>query len=204
LANEALRRGIVLHTIACGGMDPAGQGFFEEMARRTEGRPFRISDAVSRRDSTAAARARLSAAGATSSPSLGAAVSSSARAYSSALGITYAPTARAITVAPVSTPLVAASGLLGAQLRVVSDPAAWSDLWAAHTSTVDLPPPAPAVDFARYQVVVLGGSDDGLELTRLEGGDGVRWATLRRAAPGVRFVLVPVEKTVIVPKGGAL
>jgi Mg-chelatase subunit ChlD len=202
LANEALRRGIVLHTIACGGMDQAGQGFFEEMARRTEGRPFRLTDAVSRRESTATARARLSAAGATSTSSLGAAVSSSARAYSSALGIRYAPSARPIPVTPLTVPTTLTSGLLGAQLRVISDQTAWSDLWSAHTSTVEAAPPAPPVDFSRYQVVVLGGSDAGVELIQLEGGDGVRWATLRSAVPGPRFVLVPADKTVIVAKGG--
>src|SRR5581483_2149938 len=49
LANEALKRGIVLHTLACGGMGGDGQRFFEEMARRTEGRPFRLADAPRRR-----------------------------------------------------------------------------------------------------------------------------------------------------------
>jgi Mg-chelatase subunit ChlD len=207
IAAEALRRGIVLHTIACGSMDSAGQGFFEEMARRTEGRPFRLADSVPRRESTAAARARLaahvSAAGATGTTSLGAAVSSSARAYSSALGIKYASTARPVTTAPLAVPSSSSSGLLGAQLRVVSDQTAWTDLWAAHTSVEERSSPPPAVDFSRFQVLVLGGADAGLELTRLEAGDGVRWATLRSSAPGVRFLVVPTDKTVIVAKGGA-
>jgi hypothetical protein len=208
IAAEALKRGIVLHTIACGDMDAGGQQFFEGMARHTEGRPFRLTDSMGRRDAMAAARARLgstvTAAGATGTTSLGAAVSGSARAYSTALGIKYTAAARPITSTAIDAPRVASSGLLGAQLRVISDPVAWTDLWSAHTSLSDGPaPPPPTVDFARFQVLVLGGADAGLELDRLEGGDGVRWATLRAGAPGVRFVLVPAEKTVVLAKGGA-
>lgn len=207
LANEALKRGIVLHTIACGDMDQLGQQFFEGMARHTEGRPFRLTDTMARRDATAAARARLgatmSAAGATGTSSLGAAVSGSARAYSTALGIKYNGTAKPIAATPIAIPAVSASGLLGAQLRVISDPVAWTDLWSAHTSLSDGPTaPPPAVDFNKFQVLVLGGADAGLELAQMEGGDGVRWATLRPASPGVRFVLVPTEKTVVLAKGG--
>jgi len=208
IAAEALKRGIVLHTIACGDMDIGGQQFFEGMARHTEGRAFRLTDAMARRDATAAARARLgstvTAAGASGTTSLGAAVSGSARAYGSALGIKYTAAAKPIASTAIDIPPVATSGLLGAQLRVVSDPVAWTDLWSAHASLSDGPvAPPPSVDFAKWQVLVLGGADAGLELAQLEGGDGVRWATLRAGAPGVRFVLVPASSTVILAKGGA-
>jgi hypothetical protein len=207
IAAEALRRGIVIHTIACGEMEADGQKFFEEMARRTEGRPFRLTESVPRRDATAAARARLgstvSAAGATGTTSLGAAVSGSARAYSSALGIKYTASARPIANAPATVPTVSSTGLLGAQIRVVSDARALTDLWAAHVSTIAGAPPPPSIDFARNQLLVLGGADAGLELTALESGDGVRWATVRTASPGVRFLLVPADPAPLIAKGGS-
>ncbi len=186
-------------------MEGDGQKFFEEMARRTEGRPFRLTDVVAR--SGAGARGRVSAAGATSTVSLGAAVSNSARAYSTALGIAYKPSALPpIAFSTLPTPAQASStGLLGAQLRTISDQGAWTDLWAAHTSLgpdANRPPP-PAIDFARSQVIVLGGADAGLELVKLETGDGVRWATVRAAAPGVRFVVIPADKSIVITKGGA-
>jgi hypothetical protein len=209
LADEALKRGIVMHTIACGSMEGNGQKFFEEMARRTEGRPFRLTDAVRR--GTGARRSReISAAGATSASSLGAAVSGSARAYSSALGIAYKPSSLPpIAFTGLATPYYAgATGLLGAQVRLIADQAAWTDLWAAHTSLASdasegRRPAPPLVDFQRVQVLVLGGADAGLDLVKLETGDGVRWATVRAGAPGVRFLVVPADKSIVITKGGA-
>jgi hypothetical protein len=202
LANEALKRGIVLHTLACGGMADEGQRFFEEMARRTEGRPFRLSDAPRRRHASAA----TTAAGATTTTSLGAAVSGSARAYSSAIGIAYKPTAQPVALTPIAPPAIGApSGLLGGGLRRVTDASALSDLWAAHASLAgDTRHPAPPkIDFVKSELLVLGGEDAGLELVALEPGDGVRFATVRAGAPGPRFVIVPADARPIVIKGDA-
>ena len=209
LADEALRRGIIMHTIACGSMEGDGQSFFESMARRTEGRPFRLAEvgrATRARASSPSVAPSISGAGATGTSSLGAAVSGSAKAYSSALGIAYKGAAlpEVATRELTTTPLSVESGLLGAQLRVIRDRAAWSDLWAAHTSLAAGPrPPLPNVDFTVSQVLVLGGADEGLSLVKLESGDGVRWASLQlTASPGVRFVLIPADNTQVVAKGG--
>jgi hypothetical protein len=190
LAAEALKRGIVLHTVACGGMDEGGQRFFEEMARRTEGRPFRLADAMTRKGR----------------PSLGAVVSSSARAYSSAVGVDYKPTSAPVVIAPLSVaPLGAPSGLLGAALRRISDASAMTDLWAAHSSLAwdGKRMAAPRVDWAKQELLVLGGEDEGLELVALTPADGARIATVRAASPGPRFVLVPADARPIVIKGAS-
>jgi hypothetical protein len=202
IAREALERGIVIHTIACGDMESEGQAFFEEMARTTEGRPFRLADAAPTRRRVAP---HTTSAGATSTASLGAAVSSSARAYSTALGISYHHDAPALTTRPLSVAPLEKEGLLGGEVRFVSDEAAWTDLWAAHQS---LQPsgaraPLPPVDFSRWQVLALGGENAGLELVKLEAGDGFRVATVRPdERAGVRFVLIPAAPGVVIAKGG--
>ncbi|TNF35163.1 MAG: VWA domain-containing protein, partial [Deltaproteobacteria bacterium] len=81
---EALDRGIVIHTIACGNISDGGEGFFERVARMSEGRPFRLKD-VGPEERSAEAVA-VTAAGATRTASLAAAVSGSARAYSGSVG----------------------------------------------------------------------------------------------------------------------
>jgi Mg-chelatase subunit ChlD len=198
LVAEALRRGIVLHTIACGGMDGGGQSFFERVARLSEGRPFRLADAHERRRA-----ATTSAAGAAHAGSFAAAVSGSARAYSGSVGVDFSKAAAPIAVEPLA--VAAETGLLGAQVRLVADAAAWSDLWSAHVSASPGPIASPpAVDFAARQVLALGGADAGLELVRLETRDGARVAVVKPAAPGVRFVVVPAAETPVIAKGGAL
>lgn len=189
LLTLALERGIVIHTIACGRMSTSGQAFFEQMARFSEGRPFRLADGVK-------VGAGPTAAGAAAAGSLRAAVSGTARAYTGAAGVTFAGVPVKVTALPTSpTP---ASGLMGAHLRVVADAATWADLWRAHVGAEDAPPTPPAVDFAAQQVLATGGADAGLELVGLAESDGVRVATVRPAAPGVRFALVPAADAPVV------
>lgn len=202
IADQALARGIVIHTIACGDMEGEGQSFFEEMARLTEGRPFRLADAAPRPRAIGAA---TTSAGATRTSSLGAAVSSSARAYSSALGISYRSGAPSVSSQTLDAPQVSTGGLLGGEVRLIADAAAWTDLWAAYVSLTPegSRPPLPRVDFSRFQVLVLGGADAGLDLVRVEAGDGVRWAKVAPdPRPGVRFVLIPAARTLVLAKGG--
>jgi len=202
---EALQRRIVIHTIACGSLSGSGQTFFERMARLSEGRAIRLADAAratGHRGGGGRAAPSLTAAGATRSKSLASAVSGTARAYSGAAGVAFKDRARPVVETeslPIGSPGV--SGLLGAQLRFVADATTFSDLWAAHTSARapgDGPrPDPPPVDFARQQVLVLGGADAGLTLDRVEAGDGVRFAFVRPAPAGVRFFLVPAADPVI-------
>ncbi len=203
LLERALAKGIVVHSIACGRMGSGGQSFFERVARLSEGRPFRLRDTVlSRRGRGPNA---VSAAGASGVRSLASAVSGTARAYSSSIGVDF--TAKRTPVAhgllPVSDD--GASGLLGRQLRVVADAATWSDVWAAHMSVRPASERAapPGVDFTTHQVLVLGGADVGLKLAALERTDRARLARTEPALPGARFVLVPTAESPIVSEGGA-
>ena len=196
---RALQKGIVIHSIACGRMGAGGQSFFERVARLSEGRPFRLRQSIaSRRQGPGA----VSAAGATGAHSLASAVSGTARAYSGTVGVDFA--ARRTPVAFESLPGIAdggESGLLGRQLRVVSDAATWTDVWAAHISVrpaTERRPP-PAIDFSAHQVLVLGGADAGLKLASLETTDGARVAKAEPALPGARFVVVPTADTPVVP-----
>lgn len=212
LIRYALERNIVIHTIACGGISPLGEGFFERMARLTEGRAYRLEG-----PRRSAARGSV---GATSTRSLAAAVSGSAKAYSGSVGVAYAPADRPRETARALRPrsgdgrwlpagdegYVEQSGLIGPQLRVVRDPASWSDLWSAHVSVHPGPevPTPPKVDFDAHTLLVLGGGDAGLTLARLEkdGEAGIRWAFVEADdAPGVRFLLVPASDAPIVAKG---
>jgi hypothetical protein len=196
LTDEALRRGIAIHTIACGDMDDEGQSFFEQMARRSEGRAFRLGDRAS---------ARSSAVGAAETGSLGDAVAGSARAYSTSAGIHFGAIESPIALEERTMPaLDGPSGLEGAQLRVVADAAAWRDLWAAHASLSAHPPPPPAIDFARHQLLVVGGRDAGLAIDAFgRTGEAARVAKVRRAGPSVRFFLVPPDRAPVVVQGGA-
>jgi Mg-chelatase subunit ChlD len=198
LLGQALERGIVIHTIACGDMDSGGRRFFERVARLSEGRPYALSDG--RESGSRAAAGKVGAAGATSASSLGAAVSDSARAYSGAVGVRYAPRARPeVAVTRLFAPPLPVSGLLGPHMRWVGDPTTWRDVWAAHRS-VDLggAVAAPSVDFERQHVLVLGGADAGVRLLRVEADDGVRFAVVEAArTPGVQFVLIPAGDPVV-------
>lgn len=201
----ALRRGVVIHTIACGRMSTLGQTFFERVARLSEGRAFRLEDAGKRR--TAASRtpdAAVSRAGAAHAGSLAAAVTGTARAYSGAAGVDFSRAkGRAVSARPLPAPRAGATGLLGAEVRWIADAGAWSDLWAAHTSLLppDEAPAPPPVDFSSHHVLALGGAEAGLELVRFESGDGVRVARVRPAAtPGVQFLLVPAADAPVVAR----
>ncbi|MEZ4464811.1 MAG: vWA domain-containing protein [bacterium] len=191
---RALERRIVVHSIACGNMGGTGQRFFEEVARLSEGRPFRLADAGPQRRAEAGGVSDVGAAGA---DSLAAAVSGSARAYSDAVGIDFA--GKPVATTPLEVP-AGPSGLIGPHLRLVREGAAWADLWAAHQSLGALAAPAPVIDFTHEQILVLGGADEGLALESLSAADGVRVATVRPAAPGVRFIRIPAAETPVVTR----
>lgn len=186
LATRALERGIVVHSIACGDMAGEGQRFFEEVARLSEGRPFRLADTASRRP------AGTSAAGAAGAGSLAAAVSGSARAYSGAIGVGFA--GRPVVTTALAVPDDGESGLVGAQIRHIRDAASWADLWAAHRS-LGAPSAPPAIDFDKENVLVLGGADAGLVLTGLTADAIAQVAQVAPAAPGVRFYRIPATDT---------
>lgn len=200
LLSAALQRGIVIHSIACGSMSSGGQTFFERVARLSEGRAFRLADPHAARAASGGAPV-VSAAGASGTASLEAAVSGSARAYSGAVGVEYAPRARPrVAAAALGLPEAATaldSGLLGAHVRFVSDARTWTDLWSAHASVLGSAIAPPAVDFSRQQILVIGGADRGLELVRVEEDDAVRYAIVApRRVPGPTFHVVPVGKPV--------
>lgn len=189
VTDAARKRGIVIHTIECGtSMGKVGETTWEAVARLTEGRTMKLSDH---------GRAVIASGGGTSSStSFAAGVGSTAKAYSSAVGVDYG-SAPNVTLAPVPGAAIPAghtSGLEGAQVRWIADPLAWSDLWAAHTSVwpeKDRTPP-PAVDFAKYHVLVVGGADAGLSIDVVKATAAGTAATLRGGSPGVQFLLVPV------------
>ncbi len=190
----ALQKGIVINTIACGHMAQSGQSFFERVARLSEGRPFRLKRSRGR------AQASVSKAGAKGARSLASAVSGSAKAYSGSLGVDFAK----------ATPIAierrfdaeGETGLIGAQLRRVTEQATWSDLWAAHQSPTGKREAPPSVDFEGFEVLVLGGAGGGLQLISLERAGEARVATVKAAPPGLRFAIVPASDTPIVTKGG--
>ncbi len=202
LQQRALDNGIVIHSIACGRMSGGGQSFFERVARLSEGRPFRLRDTAHARRAQGGS---TSAAGAAGARSLASAVSGTARAYSGSVGIDFSAKRTPVAFKALDADADGDSGLLGRQLRVVSDAATWTDVWAAHVSvrpTSERTPP-PAVDFSARHVLVLGGADAGLKLAALEVGEGARVARTEPALPGARFVVVPASDTPIVPEGGA-
>ncbi len=184
---EARRRRITIHGIVCGSDGATVEPVFETFARHTEGRVFRLSDP---------ARAAADATG-RSSASLASALTSTTKAYSSSVGVSFgAGSGPPIPTEPLGVPAVATSGLVGAHVRWVRDAATWSDVWAAHTSLMaaSARPAAPAVDFAQHQVLVLGGNDAGLELEQLYAQGDRRAVRVRPASgPGVRFLLVPAS-----------
>ena len=94
LAEMALERGIVLHSIACGSMGRRGQRFFEAVARMSEGRPFRLAHRRARRGATP----KMSDHGAAGTSSLASAVSGTARAYSTAVGVDFAGVEVSVTL----------------------------------------------------------------------------------------------------------
>ncbi len=190
LAAEARRRGIVLHSIGCGS-DPSLEGTFEGLARHTEGRFFRLNESA-----RSVARAGLGG----SPRALAGTLTETTRAYSSSIGVDYASGGgEALKAAPLEgiEPLGDRSGLLGAQVRWARTGAVWSALWKAHVSALPAAeqPPVPAVDFSKQQVLVIGGSDAGLELVGVE-RQGMRHVAKVKpgASPGVRFFVIANEE----------
>ncbi len=185
LASEARKRGIVIHSIACG-PDTTLESTFEGLARHTEGRFFRLDDSAQ-----SVAGAGVAGAGFSGT------MTRTTRAYSSSIGVAYAPgSGDAVTSAPLSgiEALGDRSGLLGAHVRWARTGAVWSSLWRAHVSALPAAeqPPVPAIDFAKQQVLVIGGSDAGLELLSVEQRGARRVARVKPSrSPGVRFFVLP-------------
>lgn len=187
LAHEAERRGIVIHSIACGA-DKNLERTFEGLARHTEGRYFRLEESA-----RSVARAGLASSGVAG---LTGTLTDTTRAYSSSIGVDYtAAGGVAVESAPLEgiEALGDRSGLLGAHVRWARSGAVWSALWKAHVSALPAAeqPPVPVIDFSKQQVLVLGGSDAGLELLAVEQRGDRRVARVKPSAiPGVRFVVV--------------
>jgi hypothetical protein len=201
LLELALKKGISIQSIVCGEPGPSGRAFFERIAVRTEGRSVSLADAGTRAATRAAGGP--TAAGRPAPTSVGRTISGTTRTLAAdTLRVDFAATARApVTVGHLAPPAVGTSGLKGAQLRHVTDAATFSDLWRAHTSLQAGPSPAPpAIDFAKQHVLVVGGSDAGLtvESVREDEARGVRVATVRPSAPGLRFYIVPAAAAPVV------
>jgi hypothetical protein len=191
LAAEARKKGIVIHTIVCGdGMTKDGLETWDQLARLTEGRTLKLGEGA--RSAVAGIGGATGATGATAT-TLAAGIGSTTKAYSASVGVDYG-TSPAVTTTPLPVTDSGRSGLVGAQVRWIDDPLSWSDLWAAHVSVLPdaARTPPPAVDFAKFHVLVVGGADAGLDLEALHATASGNAATLKPAAPGVRFVLVPV------------
>jgi len=190
LAREARRRGIVLHSIACG-TDAHLEATFDGLARHTEGRFFRLDDGAHE-----LARAGRPARG---SGTLTGTLTDTTCAYSSSIGVDYASGSGEKLIArplPGGEPLGDRSGLLGAHVRWARTGAVWSALWKAHVSALPVTeqPPVPVIDFAKQHILVLGGSDAGLQLVALERQGARRIARVKPAtSPGVRFFVIDVE-----------
>jgi hypothetical protein len=183
---EARRRGIVIQTIACGDIAANPDVTFERVARLTEGRTLKLADGTA-----AAVRTREPGGHAAG---LGQAVSGTARAYSASVGVDYARGGAAVRLSELAAAKVSQSGLLGAEVRWIRDPLAWSDLWAAYTSLSDPRPPLPTVDFSRFEVLCAGGADGGLEVLAVTDSDAGRAARMKPvSSPGATFYLVPRE-----------
>lgn len=189
LAREALKRGIVMHSIACGS-DTRLEPTFEGLARHSEGRFFRLDESARR-----VAEAGLLG----QSAGLSGTLTATTRAYSSSIGVDYAVgSGQAISVAPLTgvEALAERSGLRGAHVRWARNGAVWSALWKAHVSMLAMAeqPPVPEIDFSKQQLLVIGGGDAGLELLAVERRGTQRFARVKPVTtPGVRFFVLPAE-----------
>lgn len=195
---RALDAGIVVHSLVCGKGDSPARPHFDRFARYTEGRLFQVVGGGKTCDGVATGAGRKVAKAGTTD--LGSAVSGSARDYSASAGIDFTA-ARAVEAHPVSAlEGVQPTGLLGAQVRQVTDAATFADLWAAHGSLAADPVRAgvPAFDFDAEQVLVLGGADAGLSLVAVNETHAARQVTVRSASPGARFVRLPASELPLV------
>jgi Mg-chelatase subunit ChlD len=188
IAAEARKKGIVIHTIVCGNnMSKLGFDTWDQLARLTEGRTLKLAEGAR----SAVAGIGTSTTG-PASTSFAAGVGATTKAYSASVGVDYG-SSPAVAISAMDVATANRSGLVGAQVRWIDDPLAWSDLWAAHTSVLpdkDRPPPPP-VDFTKFHVLVVGGADAGLVVESVHATSSGNAATIKPAAPGVRFVLVP-------------
>jgi hypothetical protein len=183
----ARARGIVLHVIACSSAsDGAEQLGFGRLARHTEGRPFVLGE---RGASIASA----------STMGLGATVAATTRAYSSSAGVRFdAARKQPVASSVLATPRVEDTGLRGAEARWVHDSATFSDLWTVHTSSLPraLRPALPSIDFGRLDVLVLGGSEAGLDLLGVDVQGELYRAEVQTGSAGVRFVTIAKKGSV--------
>ncbi|MEE2788325.1 MAG: vWA domain-containing protein [Myxococcota bacterium] len=194
IAQKALHRGIVIHTIACGGHPQREVAHFESLARLSEGRLFTLHKQQATRieKTTDEADATLD---------FGNLVKRSLHAYSQTLGVRF--TEREVELTPLANTFGSAiepSGLLGAHVRYVTDLTRWSDVWRAHTSVWRTPQHAvPAHHFSEADLVVLGGQDRGVVLVRAVDRPDRRVLFVRPGSPGVRFIrLVPSKAPIII------
>src|SRR5262249_48294459 len=146
LAAEARKKGIVIHTIVCGnGMDADGLATWDQLARLTEGRTLKLADGARAVARAGAGAGAPGAAGGAATTTLAAGIGSTTKAYSASVGIDYG-SSPVVTTTALAVADPAHSGLVGAQVRWIDDPLAWSDLWAAHVSVLAdaarTPPPA--------------------------------------------------------------
>lgn len=202
LVPEALARGISIQSIICGQPGGDGKAFFERVAMRSEGRAVSLAE-------TGASAPRGVAGRPAPAATVGGTIAGTTRTYAAdALDVTFTRAAgRPVVVNELRAAPVAATGLLGPQLRHVADEATFSDLWRAHTSL--LPEAAakgmtpPVVDFSRQHVLAAGGADLGLVLTalKLDEGRGLRLASVRPTTPGVRFYVIPAGPEPVVTVG---
>ena len=217
LLKAALARGIAIQSIICG--QPAGDGraFFERVAAHSEGRAVSLAEVAGARaggtgGAGGASRAdgmSGTSAAPTAAVTVGGTIAGTTRTYAAdALRVDFSGASGApVSVTTLSAPTVAQTGLLGPQLRHVTDAATFSDLWRAHTSllTEDAATRAtpPMVDFSRQQVLAAGGADLGLVVTglKLDGSRGVRVAQVRPAVPGVRFYVIPAGPEPVISAG---
>jgi len=201
----ALQRGVVVHALGCGGLDTTGREFFEQVSMATEGRYYALSDAAAAPavGVQVAEASGASVAGRGGADALSSVVAGSARAYSSAVGSSFAEDrAEEVPVellgteswpAPgASSPLDAATptGLMGSHARLVSDAATWQGLWEAHGSAKAGSESPPAVDFARHQVAVLyrPGRITSLQVQADELRRGLRYRVEPGGPTSARFV----------------
>jgi Mg-chelatase subunit ChlD len=187
----ARKKGVVLHTIACGhNLTEGGKDTWSHLARLTEGRFLQLSDGYRNsrdRDSDAA-----------TSGDFASVVGGTSKAYSASVGVDYdsGPALATSSMSEPGTEVTFRSGLLGGHVRWVRDAISWNDLWAAHVSVLPQAerPALPAVDFSTAHVVVTGGAEHGLVIRDIRGAMGSRSATVKPLqSGGVAFVIVPTD-----------
>ncbi len=177
----ARKKHIVIHGIMCSGE----LAEFDALARHTEGRSYDLQSS-----------SRAMVAGGSGS-GLAGALTAATKDYSTSIGVSFAGKgSTSVPTAPLATPDVATTGLIGAHARWVNDATAFRDLWSVHTSLTPAAerPALPAVDFAKHTVLVLGGSAGGLELEGVVSERGKRAVRVKpQPTPSVQFVLVPKD-----------